>query len=214
VAAGSSGARLSVPSEALRWPVARAATLAFLANCAQFAVWLLAPFYLMSVLALPAPAAGPAFMLAPLGAALGAPVGGWLADRRGPRGPVLAGLLMETTGLLLLSRCGADTPLALAIVGLGLVGLGVGVFQVPNLADLMATFARARQGAAGGLAFLARTLGSAAGAQLAAAVFDAGLGERGMVGAMQLAFLVAAGTGALAVGLALAPSATAGAPRG
>jgi hypothetical protein len=57
------------------------------------------------------------------------------------------------------------TPLLLVGPGLALVGLGVGLFQVPNLAQTMAAFPAAEQGVAGGLAFLARTLGSAAGVQ-------------------------------------------------
>ncbi len=192
-------------SEMLRWPVARAAALALLANCAQFAVWLLAPFYLIAVRGLPPPAAGLAFTLAPLATALGGPAGGWQADRRGPRGPVRAGLALETAGLLLLAWSDADSSLGVAALGLVLVGLGVGVFQVPNLADLMGAFPRARQGAAGGLGFLARTLGSASGAQLAGAVFAVRVGGHGMVGAMQAAFLVAAAVAALGLGLALAP---------
>ena len=59
------------------------------------------------------------------------------------------------------------------VAGLLLVGFGVGVFQVPNLTEMMAAFPRAQQGAAGGLAFLGRALGSAAGVQVTAALFDA-----------------------------------------
>src|SRR5215813_10147312 len=40
--------RMIEPGEILRWPVLHAGSLAFLANFAQFSVWLLAPYYLVS----------------------------------------------------------------------------------------------------------------------------------------------------------------------
>jgi hypothetical protein len=42
-------------------------------------------------------------------------------------------------------------------------GLGLGVFQVPNMAAAMAAFGSAQQGAAGGFIFFARTLGTVFG---------------------------------------------------
>jgi len=71
----------------------------------------------------------------------------------------------------------------------------------------MASFPPAQQGAAGGLAFLSRTLGSAVGVQVTAALFDARLGRDGFLPAFHGAFLAAAAVCALAVALALLPGA-------
>ena len=86
------------------------AALAGLASWAQFAVWLLAPFYIVTMLGLPARHGGLVFVLTCLGTALGAPVSGWITDRRGARAPMIAGLMVEAAGLAALAACDAGTP--------------------------------------------------------------------------------------------------------
>jgi MFS family permease len=198
-------ARRIAPEDLLRLPVLRAALLAFLSNYAQFAVWLLMPFFLVGALGLSPRLGGVVFALTPLGAALAAPLGGFATDRVGPRWPLVGGLVLEVAGLLAISRMTEATPLALVGVAMGLVGLGVGLFQVPNLAEMMAAFSPTQQGAAGGLAFLGRTLGSAVGVQVTAMLFDARLGREGFLPAFQGAFLAAGAACALAAALALLP---------
>jgi hypothetical protein len=85
--------------------------------------------------------------------------------------------------------------------------------SVPNLALMMAAFPPAQQGAAGGLAFLGRTLGSAVGVQATALLFDARLPRDGFLAAFHAAFLAAGLVCLLAAGLALLPARPAG-PRG
>jgi MFS family permease len=192
----------------LRLPVLRSAVLAFLSNHAQFAVWLLVPFFLVGPLGLSPSVGGVVFTLTPLGAALAAPLGGAATDRIGPRWPLVSGLALELAGLLAIARMTEATPLPLVGAGMALVGLGVGLFQVPNLAQMMAAFPQAQQGAAGGLGFLGRTLGSAVGVQVTAVLFDARLGRDGFLPAFHGAFLAAAAVCALAVALALPPART------
>lgn len=179
-------------ADAARWPVASALLLTFLANYAQFAVWLLVPFYLVNVLALSAGVSGLLFTLTPLGAAAAAPLGGWASDRWGPRRPVVVGLGVETLGLLLVSRFSGETPWPVVAGGLALVGLGLGVFQTPNLAQVMAEFPPAAHGGAGGLTFLSRTLGIVAGVQAATLLFGWAEPDRGFGGAFEVAFTGAA----------------------
>jgi MFS family permease len=204
--------RLAVP-DLLRLPVLRAALLAFLSQHAQFAVWLLVPFFLVDALGLPPSAGGLIFVLTPLATALAAPLGGALTDRVGPRWPLRGGLALQTAGLLAIGIITEATPLTLVGASLAVVGFGAGLFQVPNLALLMAAFPPAQQGAAGGLAFLARTLGSAVGVQVAATVFAARLPEAGFLGAFHITFLAAGAVCALAAALALLPVRPGG-PRG
>ncbi|HUM16976.1 MAG TPA: MFS transporter [Candidatus Nitrosotalea sp.] len=200
-------------ADLLRLPVLRSAALAFLSNHAQFAVWLLVPFYLVGTLALSPSLGGLVFTLTPLGAALAAPLGGTATDRIGPRWPLVAGLVLELAGLLAIAQMTGQTPLALVGISMALVGLGVGLFQVPNLAQMMAAFPQAQQGAAGGLGFLGRTLGSAVGVQVTAALFDARLGRDGFLPAFHTAFLAAAAVCALGVLLAVLPVPSARPPR-
>src|SRR4030095_13543607 len=97
-------------AEWLRWRVLSGLGLAALSNGAQFAVWLLAPYYLLDVLGLDAARGGMFFMLTPLATAVMSPVAGRLTDRVGPRVPMTAGLVMEAGGLLLLGRLTPPTP--------------------------------------------------------------------------------------------------------
>jgi MFS family permease len=163
--------RLVAASDVLRAPVLIAGALSFLANASIFAIWLLAPFYLVGPRGLPVVTAGLLFTLTPLGTTVAAPVAGRLADRVGARVPVVAGLALQSGGLLLLSGADAATPLPRLAVALFAAGLGLGLFQVPNMAHIMAAFSTAQQGAAGGFAFLARTLGVVAGVVVLAQLF-------------------------------------------
>ncbi|HET7876562.1 MAG TPA: MFS transporter [Methylomirabilota bacterium] len=198
-------ARMVAARDLLRPPVLTGAALAFLSNYAQFSVWLLVPFFLVSILSLGPALGGVFFMLTPLGTAVAAPFSGWVTDRVGARWPLAAGLIVEAVGLVTIARFTAEPPLALVAVALGLVGLGVGVFQVPNLAQMMAAFPAGQQGAAGGLVFLSRTLGSAVGVQVTAMVFDARVTSQGFIGAFGSAFTAAAAACALAIILTLIP---------
>jgi len=192
-------------ADLLRLSVLRNALLAFLSNHAQFAVWLLVPFFLIGPFGLSPTVGGLVFALLPLANALVAPLGGALTDRVGARGPLACGLALEVAGLLTIATLTAGTSLAVVGVAMALVGLGVGLFQVPNIAQMMASFPPAQQGVAGGLAFLSRTLGSAVGVQVTAALFDARVGRDGFLSAFHAAFLAAAAVCAVGAVLAVLP---------
>jgi MFS family permease len=125
-----------------------------------------------------------------------------MTDRVGPRGPVLVGLAVEAAALAVLGAARATTPVAIVAAALLGVGLGVGVFQVPNMASLMAQFAPAHQGAGGGFVFLARTLGIVGGVATFGLVFRAQRAAAGVDAAFSTVFLVAAGLVALAAAAA------------
>ncbi|HET7339886.1 MAG TPA: MFS transporter, partial [Methylomirabilota bacterium] len=114
-----------------------------------------------------------------------------LADRIGARGPVVAGLALEAAGLILLSRADPTTRLEVLALALFGAGFGLGLFQVPNMALIMAAFPGAQQGAAGGFSFLARTLGTVAGVAALAQLFAVRRLAIGLGPAAGEAFLVA-----------------------
>jgi MFS family permease len=176
----------------VRGPVLVPGVLSFVANAGVFAIWLLAPFYLVTVRGMDASSAGLLFMLTPLGTTVAAPVAGRLADRAGSRLPMIAGLALEAVGLALLSRAHAASPAVLVAGGLFAAGFGLGVFQVPNMAVTMAAFPAAQQGAAGGFAFLARTLGVVAGVLGLAHLFAVRRLAVGLAAAAAEAFVAAA----------------------
>ncbi|MBI1736696.1 MAG: MFS transporter [Candidatus Rokubacteria bacterium] len=192
------GARTVRPADILRGRVVVPAALAFLANAGIFAIWLLAPFYLVGVRGLGALAAGTMFMMTPLGTTVAAPVAGRIVDRVGARWPVAVGLALETVGLAVLSGAREETPIAVVAVALFSAGFGLGLFQVPNMTLVMAQFPAGQQGAAGGLSFMARTLGVVAGVGALSAIFAARRPVAGFDSAFATAFVVAAGIVAVA----------------
>jgi MFS family permease len=142
-------------------------------------------------------------MLAPLGTTLAAPLAGRAADRLGPRGPMVLGLAVEAAALAALSGANAGTPVALVALALFAAGFGLGLFQVPNMSAVMAEFPAGQQGAAGGLAFMARTLGVVGGVASLSAIFAARRAVVGFDAAFTTAFLVAAATVGVAALVAL-----------
>jgi len=203
--ASASTWRMVAPADILRWPVIHVGALAFLANFAQFSVWLLVPFYLVTERGISPALGGLLFMLTPLATAVAAPLSGRATDRWGRRGPIILGLVVEAGGLVLVARCGAGTPLPLVGAALAFVGFGLGVFQVPNIAQTMAAFPARQQGMAGGFAFLSRTLGVVMGVQSAAWLFGARAAALGFLPAFRFTFDTAAVVCAVAALLALLP---------
>src|SRR5262249_42142354 len=93
------------------------------------------------------------------------------------------------------------TPAAVLAVALFIAGVGLGLFQVPNMAIVMGAFSAGQQGAAGGLAFMARTLGVVAGVATLSQIFASRVSSGFEVG-FATAFVVAG----LAVGAAAGAS--------
>ncbi|NCG39458.1 MAG: hypothetical protein GWP30_00545, partial [Actinobacteria bacterium] len=62
-----------------------------------------------------------------------------------------------------MSRATALTPLPVVVIFLVLVGAGLGLFQVPNMSFVMASIDRTKQGLAGGITQMTRTVGLVAG---------------------------------------------------
>jgi len=187
----ASGRRPVTIADLTRGPVLRASALSFVARGAIFAIWLLVPFYLVDARGLSASVGGMLFMLTPLGTALAAPLAGRVADRVGASTPAVVGLLIEGLGLALLACADGVTPLGLIALALFTAGFGLGFFEVPNMAAIMAAFPPGQQGAAGGLTFLSRTLGVVAGVAVLAQVFAARRATVGFLDAFAQSLLVA-----------------------
>ena len=143
-------------------------------------------------------------MLTPLGTTLAAPIAGRVADRFGPPVPMVVGLVLESAALGVLSGATATTPIVVVALALAVAGFGLGVFQVPNMSAVMREFPAGQQGAAGGLAFMARTLGVVAGVASLSAIVAMRRETAGFDDAFATAFIVAAAAVAFAAGIGLA----------
>jgi EmrB/QacA subfamily drug resistance transporter len=169
-------ARVSAPIVDLslfrRAAFALANLLNVLANCAMFAIWLLVPYYIVNVLGYPATTGGLLLMGCPLATALVAPLAGRLSDKLGTSRLSALGLGLEAIGLWGISRLGASASVSEVIITLGLVGVGLGLFQVPNMSFVMGSIPREQQGVAGGMSQMMRTLGVVLGVTGASILFS------------------------------------------
>jgi len=106
----------------------------------------------------------------PLAALIAAPFAGRWSDRWG--GPRLAsvGLAGATAGFAVLSRLSAAPAPLVTLGGMTLVGLGLGLFNVPNASVVMSSVPRDRLGLAAGLQATMRNLGISGGAAAAGAI--------------------------------------------
>jgi MFS family permease len=154
--------------------VGMASAAHLLAHLAMFAVWLLAPFYIVNVLGYPAGAGGALLAPCPLGMTLAAPLSGLLSDRFGMRRLKIPALLIEAAGLFLASRLTAHSSYPAVAAALVLIGLGVGAFAGANMNYVMASIPRAQQGVAAGVVSMMRTLGVVMGVTTAAEAFSIG----------------------------------------
>jgi MFS family permease len=109
----------------------------------------------------------------PLAALVCAPVAGRLADRVGPRLLTTVGMLLTACGLWLLAHLGAMPAGARLATGLPLVGVGQGLFAVPNASALLSLVPPERLGFAAGLQGTTRNLGLAAGIAFTGAMVTA-----------------------------------------
>lgn len=154
-------------------PFAVANGLNVVANGTMFAIWLLAPYYLLNIRGLSTITGGLVLGMTPLGAAIVSPLAGSLDGHISTRRRCTTGLALEALGLATVATTGTHTPLLLVAMGFTLVGVGLGLFTVPNLSYVMGSTPGDRQGVAGGLTQVMRTVGIVVGVAGASLVFDA-----------------------------------------
>jgi MFS family permease len=92
-----------------------------------------------------------------------APVAGRLADRVGARALTVTGMALTAVGMWLLANLGVMPAGARLASGLLLIGIGQGLFAVPNASALLSLVPPERLGLASGLQGTTRNLGLAAG---------------------------------------------------
>ena len=142
-----------------------------LANCSMFAIWLLVPYYIVNTLGYSARIGGLILTACPAATALTAPFAGKLADRFGTARLSSIGLGLEAIGLWSISQLSGDSGVVPVLLTLALVGLGLGLFQAPNMSFVMGSIPREQQGVAGSMSQMMRTLGVVLGVTGASMLF-------------------------------------------
>jgi len=169
----------------------RANVLTAVANAAMFPTWLLVPTLLVDEIGLAVVVGGLVLAASPAASASGSLWVGRQLDRYGPARLATAGLLTEAAGLALLAWAAPSESLPLIVAAMVLVGLGLGVFSVPNMHVVMSSLPLDRQGLAGGLSLMMRTIGVVAGVIAASALFDSIEASEGFDPALRAVFIAA-----------------------
>lgn len=198
-----------LPLAALRGTLGGALTLTLVAQAIGASVGFQLPLYLENVLGWAPDRSGRWFGVLPFAALLIAPQAGRLADRLGPRLLTTSGMALTAFGLWWLGGLGLREDTVRLAVGLAAIGVGQGLFAVPNTSLVMSQVSGARLGLAAGLQGTARSVGIASGAALMAAFIASLTHEASVTGAMdasqRLAFATAtAGAFRCAAAVALA----------
>ena len=182
-------------------PFSASNTSGFLSFVAMFAVILLMPYYMEEILGYSTKHVGLALMAVPLIMALVAPLSGWVFDKTNSPLPSSVGMAITAIALFLLGNLNQESSFVDIITRLGLIGLGMGMFQSPNNSIIMSSVPPNRLGIASGMLSSVRNLGMVTGIAVSGAVFTRGLNlletagltyEQAFIGGFHDAFLVSA----------------------
>ena len=171
-------------------PFSASNTSGFLSFVAMFAAFFLMPFYMKEILGYNTVHMAMALIAVPLVMALVAPVSGWISDRTNSFILSSFGMAISCLALFLLGNLDQDATFPDIVVRLGMIGLGMGLFQSPNNSIVMGSVPKNRLGIAGGMLGMVRNLGMVTGIAISGAVFTRGLHSNQAAGlAHEAAFL-------------------------
>ncbi len=135
-----------------------------------FSVNFLIVFYMQGVLGYDPLKAALLLIPLPVMTSIIAPIAGSMADRIGARGPATIGLLIQSAALLWFTQLAPATPYWQLAAGLGLMGLGGGLFFPPNTSAAMNAAPKQRLGIASATLATLRQAGMVTSFALALAV--------------------------------------------
>jgi EmrB/QacA subfamily drug resistance transporter len=157
-----------------KWAFASGNLASLFANTILFGLFFLMPFVFERVFNESAFSAGLRLTTIPIALGLLAPVAGALSDRIGNRALCTMGMLIASSGLVLLAlELGADTPsLFVVTFTLIIVGVGQGTFFAPNNNAIMGSASLAEAGEAGSIMNVTRDVGTSIGIAMAASLLS------------------------------------------
>lgn len=162
-----------MPLHLVAGPLGWAVTLTFLGQMLSVSVGFSLPLVLEELGGMTAARSGAWLAVLPGAALLCAPLAGRWADRWGAHRLTVSGMLLTALGMWWLSRLGESVtgwPLAGALV---MVGVGQGLFAVPNASALLSLVPAESLGLASGLQGTMRSLGIASGVAVTGALLTA-----------------------------------------
>jgi EmrB/QacA subfamily drug resistance transporter len=146
--------------------------VAFIVSFAMLAVFFFTALYMQNILGYSAIEAGVRFLPSTLMIVLIAPFAGRLADRIGPRPPMVAGLALVTVALFLQTRIDLDTGYGLLLPAFVLLGIGMALVMSPMSTAAMNAVVPQKAGVASGILSMSRMVGGTFGVAALGALFQ------------------------------------------
>jgi MFS family permease len=137
--------------------------VAFAISFGMFAVFFFLALYMQNILGYSPLETGVRFLPSTLVIMVAGPLAGRLADRVGPRTPLVVGLLLVTASLAWQSRIQVDTSFGFLVVPFILLGLGMGFTMSPMSTAAMNAVDRTKAGVASGTLSMTRMVGGTFG---------------------------------------------------
>lgn len=137
--------------------------VAFAVSYAMFAMLFFLALYMQNVLGYSPLETGVRFLPSTLVIMVAGPIAGRMADRVGPRAPLVFGLLLVTVSMAWQSRIEVDTPFSFLVIPFILLGLGMGFTMSPMSTAAMNAVDRAKAGVASGTLSMTRMVGGTFG---------------------------------------------------
>lgn len=151
----------------------------FLSFAANSSVRFLIPFYLQAVQGYSPQQVGLIVVPSAIAMIVVGPISGKLSDKYGLRPFTIGGLLMSTTGLIILSNVTEITPLPVVIVALIMQMSGNGTFYPPNNASILGSVPESKYGVMSSFVNLVRNSGNITGIAVGTAIVTAVMATMG-----------------------------------
>ena len=129
----------------------------------MFAMLFFLALYMQNVLGYSPLETGVRFLPSTLVIMVAGPIAGRLADRIGPRTPLVFGLLLVTVSMAWQSRIEVDTTFSFLVIPFILLGLGMGFTMSPMSTAAMNAVDRTKAGVASGTVSMTRMVGGTFG---------------------------------------------------
>ncbi len=147
-------------------------TVAFIVTFSMLAMFFFLALYMQNILGYSPVQAGLRFLPATLMIVLVAPLAGRLADRVGPRPPMVVGLTLAAIALFLQTRIDVHTGYGLLLPSFMIMGLGMALTMSPMSTAAMNAVSEDKAGVASGILSMSRMVGGTFGVAAIGALFQ------------------------------------------
>lgn len=137
--------------------------IALFSYMSQMAMTFLLPFFFQNLWKFPTTESGLMMSISPVCMAITAPLGGSLSDKLGSRKVLLFSFAATTVGFIGLSFLSENSPIALPIISLMVLGTGFACFGAPNNSSILTHVPPQKQGYGGSFIATSRNLSFAMG---------------------------------------------------